>query len=85
MFWYATYIIFALFLVKKVKQYQSVTIPDLAGRMFGPKSAKTAAVFTFFNILPISDGLSLGIFLNLIFSVPVIWGILIGTALVSLY
>ena len=85
LFWYAAYIIFALFLVKKVKQYQSVTIPDLAGRMFGPKSAKTAAVFTFFNILPISYVLSLGIFLNLIFSVPVIWGMVIGTAFVSLY
>lgn len=85
LFWYAAYIIFALFLVKKVKQYQSVTIPDLAGKMFGPKSAKTAAVFTFFNILPISYVLSLGIFLNLIFSVPVIWGMVIGTVFVSLY
>lgn len=84
-FWYAAYIIFALFLVDKVKRYQSVTIPDLAGKMFGPKSAKTAAVFTFFNILPISYVLSLGIFLNLIFALPVVWGMIIGTVFVSLY
>ena len=84
-FWYAAYIIFALFLVDKVKRYQSVTIPDLAGKMFGPKSAKTAAVFTFFNILPISYVLSLGIFLNLIFALPIVWGMIIGTVFVSLY
>lgn len=84
-FWYVAYIIFALFLAAKVKQHQSMTLPDLAHKMFGPKSAKTSAVFTFFNILPISYVLSLGIFLNLVFGISVIWGMIIGTLFVSLY
>lgn len=84
-FWYIAYIIFALFLVDKVKHYQSITIPDLAYKMFGPKSAKTAAFFTFVNILPVSYVLSLGIFLNLICGLPVVWGMIIGTVFVSLY
>ncbi len=84
-FWYAAYIIFALFLVGKVKEKHSVTIPDLAGKMFGPRSSKTAAFFTFFNILPISYVLSLGIFLNLVFGISVVWGMIIGTFFVSLY
>lgn len=84
-FWYIAYIIFALFLVDKVKHYQSITIPDLAYKMFGPKSAKTAAFFTFVNILPVSYVLSLGIFLNLICGLPVIWGMITGTVFVSLY
>ncbi len=84
-FWYVAYIIFALFLVNKVKQHQSMTLPDLAHKMFGPKSAKTSAVFTFFNILPISYVLSLGIFLNLVFGMPVVWGMITGTLFVALY
>lgn len=84
-FWYIAYIIFALFLVDKVKHYQSITIPDLAYKMFGPKSAKTAAFFTFVNILPVSYVLSLGIFLNLICGLPVVWGMITGTVFVSLY
>ena len=84
-FWYIAYIIFALFLVDKVKHYQSITIPDLAYKMFGPKSAKTAAFFTFVNILPVSYVLSVGIFLNLICGLPVVWGMITGTVFVSLY
>ena len=84
-FWYIAYIIFALFLVDKVKHYQSITIPDLAHKMFGPKSAKTAAFFTFVNILPVSYVLSLGIFLNLICGMPLVWGMISGTVFVSLY
>ena len=84
-FWYIAYIIFALFLVDKVKKYQSVTIADLAYKMFGPKAAKTAAVFTFFNVLPISYVLSLGIFFNLICGLPLVWGMIAGTLFVSLY
>ena len=84
-FWYIAYIIFALFLVDKVKHYQSMTIPDLAHKMFGPKSAKTAAFFTFVNMLPVSYVLSLGVFLNLICGLPLVWGMVIGTVFVSLY
>lgn len=84
-FWYIAYIIFALFMVDKIKKYQSLTLPELAGQMFGPKANKTCAFFTFFNILPVAYVLSLGIFLHLCFGVSTFWGMVIGTSFVCLY
>lgn len=84
-FWYVAYIIFAFFIAGKVAKYQSVTLPDLAGSMFGPKSAKVAAVFTFFYITPVAYVLSLGLFLNMAFGISVWQGMLLGTLFTCLY
>ena len=84
-FWYIAYIIFALFMVDKIKKYKSLTLPELAGEMFGPKAHKTCAVFTFFNVLPIAYVLSLGVFLHLCFGISTFWGMVIGTGFVCLY
>lgn len=84
-FWYIAYIIFALFLVDKIKNYQSITLPQAAGQLFGKRAQKTTAIFTFFNILPISYVLSLGILLKLIFGFDLIPAMLLGTFLVCLY
>lgn len=84
-FWYIAYIIFALFMVDKIKKYQSLTLPEMAGQMFGKKAHKTCAVFTFFNVLPIAYVLSLGVFLHLCFGISTFWGMVIGTGFVCLY
>ncbi len=84
-FWYIAYIIFALFMVDKIKKYHSLTLPEMAGEMFGPKAHKTCAVFTFFNVLPIAYVLSLGVFLHLCFGISTFWGMIIGTSFVCLY
>lgn len=84
-FWYIAYIIFALFMVDKIKKYQSLTLPEMAGQMFGKTAHKTCAVFTFFNVLPIAYVLSLGVFLHLCFGISTFWGMVIGTGFVCLY
>ena len=84
-FWYLAYIIFAFFIVKKMVKYHSVTLPDLAGSMFGPKAGKVAAVFTLLHITPVSYVLSLGLFLNMLFGISVWVGMLIGTVFTCLY
>lgn len=84
-FWYAAYLIFAFFVADKIARYQSVTLPDLAGSMFGPKSAKVAAVFTFFYITPVAYALSLGMFLNMVFGISVWQGMIYGTLFSCLY
>ncbi len=84
-FWYIAYIIFALFMVGKIKKYQSLTLPEMAGQMFGKTAHKTCAVFTFFNVLPIAYVLSLGVFLHLCFGISTFWGMVIGTGFVCLY
>lgn len=84
-FWYLSYLIFAFFLVDKVKHYEALTLPDLIGKMFGPKSAKIAALFNFFNVLPIAYTIGIGIFIRTLSG----WGLnvsmLAGLAIVLSY
>ncbi|MBT7610150.1 MAG: sodium:solute symporter family protein [Bacteriovoracaceae bacterium] len=84
-FWYISYIIFAIFIVNKVSKYQAVTLPNLIGKMFGPKSSFLSAIFNFFNVLPIAYVISLGIFLQLLFG-GVLWlNMLVGVIVVICY
>ncbi len=84
-FWYVAYLIFAFFVSKRLAKYSSYTLPDLAGRMFGPKSAKVTAVLTFCYIAPVAYVLSLGLFLHMVFGISVLSGMIWGTLFVCLY
>lgn len=66
-FWYVAYIFFAFFIIDKVKAYEAVTLPNLIGKMFGPRSEKLSAIFNFFNVLPIAYAISLGTFSQMLF------------------
>jgi SSS family solute:Na+ symporter len=85
LFWYVAYIVFALFIVKHVKRYEAVTLPDLVGTMFGPRSARLSGVFNFFNVLPISYVISLGLFLQAILGWEFFQSMFVGVTLVVLY
>lgn len=84
-FWYIAYIIFALFLVDRIAPFKALTLPDLIGKMFGPKSSYLAGVFNFFNVLPIAYTISLGYFIKLLFGFPLLTSMMIGTFFVLLY
>ncbi len=84
-FWYVSYILFAFFIVKKLRAYNAITLPELIGEMYGEKARKVAAVFNFFNVLPVAYALSLGLFVNLIFSLNLELSIAISTLFVALY
>jgi len=84
-FWYVAYLIFAFFITDKIARYNSMTLPDLTGQMFGPKAAKVSAIFTFFYITPVAYVLSLGLFLHMVFGISVVLGMLIGTLFTCLY
>lgn len=85
LFWYLTYIVFALFLVKKVSHFQALTLPDLVHHLFGPKSAYIAAIFNLFNVLPIAYSISLGLFIQALFGVEFSYAVVLGTLFVTLY
>lgn len=85
LFWYMAYIIFAFFLIHKIAPYRAVTLPDLIGKMFGPKSAYLGAIFNFFNVLPIAYIISLGLFGQLIFGGSLFLNMLIGIIVVMGY
>ena len=84
-FWYLTYLIFALFLINKISKYKAVTLPDLVGQIFGPKSAKLAAIMNILNLVPIVYTISLGLLINMIFGIGEINGMLLGIAFVFSY
>jgi len=84
-FWYASYLIFAFFLVKKIRQHDIMTIPELAGKLFGPKSAKLTASLNFLNLLPLAYTISLGLFLQVLFGGPLLLNTLAGVFLVTVW
>lgn len=84
-FWYVTYLIFALFLLKKISQFQAVTLPDLVGQIFGPKSSKLAAIMNIINLVPIVYTISLGLLIDMIFQTGTSFGMIIGIAFVFSY
>lgn len=84
-FWYLTYIIFALFIVDKISSFKAVTLPDLVTKMFGKKAGFIAAGFNFFNVLPVAYVLSLGLFLQMLLGWSLVASTILGTMIVCLY
>lgn len=84
-FWYATYLLFAFFMVDKIGQFKAVTLPDLIGQMFGPKSGYISGVFNFFNVVPIVYTISLGLLLQTLFGGNLFLMTAIGVLIVLSY
>jgi SSS family solute:Na+ symporter len=84
-FWYFTYIIFALFMVHRITAYNALTLPDLVGKMFGPKSQKLASIFNLLNVLPIAYIISVGLFLQTLFGGSLEFMSILGVIFVLTY
>lgn len=84
-FWYASYLIFAFFLFKRIKHYQAVTLPDLLDKMVGPSAKKIAAFFNIVNLVPIAYCISIGQLINMLFGTGLILGSSIGVVAVLSY
>ena len=84
-FWYVTYLIFAFFLISKIRKFEALTLPDLVGQMFGPKSRKLSGVFNFFNVVPVAYSISIGLMIQLFFGISLPSACLVGTFAVVLY
>ena len=63
-FWYISYILFAVFLVDKAYPSGSISLAEWIGSAFGRRSRKLAAVFNFFNVVPAVYSISLGLLLQ---------------------
>lgn len=84
-FWYASYLIFAFFLVKKIRNYDVMTIPELSGKLFGPKAERLTASLNFLNLLPLAYTISLGLFLQAMFGGSLFINTVGGVLLVTLW
>lgn len=84
-FWYATYLIFAFVLVKRVRQLKATGLADLAGQMHGMRAQKLTSILAFTNLLPIGYLSGLGIFIGLLFGIHWWWAALLGLILLFTY
>ena len=85
LFWYLTYLIFAVFLAQRIRKTEAATLPELVGMKFGKKAEKIAAVFNIINLLPIAYIISIGLFINLLFPINYPLAMLIGLIFVVGY
>lgn len=85
LFWYGSYLFFALVMIHRIHPYQVLTVPELVERMYGKNAALVAAVFNFFNMLPIAYSLSLGLFIQFFTGIDLPTSIILGTGFVILY
>jgi SSS family solute:Na+ symporter len=72
-------------LVKKIRSYNVITIPEMAKILFGPKAERLTASLNFLNLLPIAYTISLGIFLKSLFGGSLFINTTIGVVLVTLW
>jgi solute:Na+ symporter, SSS family len=84
-FWYLSYLIFALFLVKRIRLYNSMSIAGIAGSVLGRKAEKITAALNFLNLLPLAYTISLGLFLQALFGGSLTLNTLIGVSVVTLW
>lgn len=84
-FWYITYLIFALFFVTKIRNTEAKTLPETAELFFGPKARTIVAIINFTNVLPIAYAISAGILIQLITGFTYIQSLFIGILFVLVY
>ena len=85
LFWYVSYFIFALVLVNKIKKYSAMSLPDLAGKIIGPKAEKVTAILNFLNLLPLAYVISLGLLLQALFGGSLFINSGLGLLIVVIY
>jgi SSS family solute:Na+ symporter len=84
-FWYLSYFIFAIFLVKRIRHHEVLSLAELARHLVGPKAEKVTALLNFLNLLPLAYTISLGLFLQALFGGNLFINTVIGVSIVTLY
>jgi len=84
-FWYVAYIIFALYLVKKIRSYNATSLPELVKNIYGNKSGKLTAILVFFKTLPITYAMSIGLLLQCFLPLTLFQATTVGVSFIVLY
>ncbi len=85
LFWYGVYILFAIFLVDRIREQKSITLPELVGKLFGPKSKFLASILNVLNVIPVAYVISVGLLIEILFGIPWSYGMVIGSFIVITY
>ncbi|MBW2736213.1 MAG: sodium:solute symporter family protein [Deltaproteobacteria bacterium] len=84
-FWYAAYLVFALFLAGRLASSQHTTLPDQIGALHGEGARRLATLLNYLNVVPIAYVLSLGIIVQLFSGWSLTPSVLLATAIAAAY
>ncbi|MBL9029109.1 MAG: sodium:solute symporter family protein [Caedimonas sp.] len=84
-FWYFSYILFALFLARSIRKMDVVTFPDLLLKLIGTGPARFSAILVFLKTLPVTYAIGVGIFLKTLFPLSFPMAVFIGLCFVFAY
>lgn len=85
LFWYGVYLLFAFVLVRRVRGTEALSLPELVGRLHGPRSARVSAALNLVSVLPVAYAISAGLFLQGLFGGSLAGWTAAGVAAVVLY
>ena len=68
-----------------MRSYEALTLPELVGKMYGPRSRKLAAIFNVFNVIPVVYTISLGLLVQLCFGLAPLPSMILGLSFVVAY
>ncbi len=79
--YYLWAIVFALFLARRARRTQFVSLPDHLAQAYGRAPAITAASIVFIMTVPSAYVLQLGVIMQFLWGWPLWWGVTLGAAL----
>ena len=85
LFWYFIYLFFALFMSKKIHDSGHTTLADQLRSKIGNKSGMLGGIITYIMTTPAPYVLSLGVLINVLFGVSLLWSMVIGFVVSALY
>ena len=84
-FWYISYILFAILLVKYIRKMQILSFPDLFAKLVGEGPGKFSAILIFLKTLPVTYAIGIGIFIRTLFAISFPLSVGLGLIFVFFY
>jgi SSS family solute:Na+ symporter len=83
--YYVAALLFALFLARKARETELLTIPDRLNQVYGRPAALAGGMIVFFMAIPGAYIVMLGVLFQMLFGWPFWVGVLFGTAFSTVY
>ncbi len=83
--YYLTILIAAIFLARRLRRYDFLSLPDIGGHFYGRGTRAVMAVASFVYSLPILAIMGIGIVLDVAAGIPFVWGVLLGAIVSAAY
>jgi solute:Na+ symporter, SSS family len=83
--YYIAIIIAAVFVARRLKRIDALSLPDVAARSYGRGTQAVIAVASFLYSIPLMAIMGIGVLLDLVLGIPFFWGVLLGAGVSLAY